>query len=109
MPLRLFLFLLISFSTPAFAQHHLKGQVLDASTHQPLAFATISWEGSGAVADVNGFFETNIPEGVNAIQVSYLGYDSKRVALSGQENITIQLLPAKDSMNEVVVTSNNQK
>lgn len=109
MPLCVLLFLLLTFSTPAFAQQHLQGQVLDAATHQPLPFATISWENSGTVADLNGYFSTSIPESVTAIQVSYLGYEPKRIALTGEDKLTVLLNPAKGNMSEFVVTPDNQK
>lgn len=108
MPLRLLLFLMLLQSS-SFAQRPLSGHILDAPTRQPLAFATISWQGSGTVADVNGYFETTIPEEIQSVQVSYLGYEARRVSLGSGSNLTILLLPAKGSMSEFVVTPDNKK
>ena len=46
---------------------------------------------SGVVTDIDGNFSINIPEGTLSVVVSCLGYESKTVALTNTDNITIVL------------------
>jgi hypothetical protein len=68
------LFLLICFS--GFSQSFLNGLVVDAATQNPLPGATVFISNSTyqTLADDNGYFTIQIPEGGYQLAVTYLGY-----------------------------------
>ena len=56
-----------------------KGRVLDAQTHLPLAFVNISDDGGvfGTMTDVDGFFSLRVADTVCCLKFSYVGYGQK--------------------------------
>ena len=58
---------------------------------------------AGAVADFDGKFSVNIPAGSRSVEISCLGYDSRTVILSGQDNITVVLDESAMSLDATVV------
>lgn len=81
------------------------GKVLDEKG-EPLPGAAVKIKGStaGTSTDVNGLFSLNAPD--NAILIiSFIGYQTKEVPVSGQNSLTISLKPSSAVLNEVVVTS----
>ena len=85
-------------------QTSLKGTVYDEQGI-PLPGATIIAKGTtvGTTTDFDGNFEITMPIGVTEIQVSYLGYRSKEVNVSGQTSITVSLIEDAAALEEVVV------
>lgn len=82
----------------------IKGTVVD-ETGEPLIGATVrpvGKETSGTVTDIEGNFELRAA-GVKEIEVSYVGYKSKKVAVNGQKNITVSLEPSNEVLDEVIV------
>ncbi len=71
------------------------GIVLDAQTSEPLAFATVVFEGTsiGATTNFDGEFtlETTDPS-LATISVSYLGYQEKTMPIKPGETQTVELL-----------------
>lgn len=62
-------------------------------------------DSQAAVAvDMNGHFTLTIPASTKAIEVSYLGYDTKVVKLTAKKSYEIALRPSTELMDEVVVT-----
>jgi len=96
--------LLISTSI-IFAQTKLTGKVVD-ETNQPLPGASVVVKGTkiGASSDFDGNFtlETSVASG--ALQVSFVGYETKSVTFKGNANLgTITLKFSSESLSEVVV------
>ena len=58
----------------------------------------------GVAVDINGHFSITIPASTKAIEVSYLGYDTKLVTLTANKSYEISLRPSSEVMEEVVVT-----
>ena len=85
-------------------QTSLKGTVYDEQGI-PLPGATIIAKGTtvGTTTDFDGNFEITLPIGVTEIQVSYLGYRSKEVYVSGQTSIKVSLIEDAAALEEVVV------
>lgn len=85
-------------------QTSLQGTVLDESG-LPLPGATVIAKGTtiGATTDFDGNFELLMPTGSTIIQVSYLGYKSKEVDVTGQTTITVSLQEDAAALEEVVV------
>lgn len=87
-------------------QRKINGTVKDSQTLQTLPFATVSVETGGKqvnkfAADQNGNFTVDATAG-STIQVSFTGYESKKVTVGDSTNITI-LLKTNGNLAEVVV------
>lgn len=86
------------------------GYVINSSTNEPLAYATITLEGSnmGTISNEQGFFTlTNIenPKNGISIKVSYVGFYEK-VVLYGNNDIDcpkIEMAPRPEALDEVVI------
>ncbi|MDB5089034.1 MAG: TonB-dependent Receptor Plug Domain protein [Mucilaginibacter sp.] len=83
---------------------NVKGKVVDEKG-LPLPDASVKVKGSqaGTVTDVKGEFNIDIPDG-GVLIVSYIGYQTKEVTVSGNTPLTISLVPS-GVLNEVVVTA----
>lgn len=80
------------------------GTVFDENG-EPLPGASIRVKGAkqGVITDINGKFTLPIPKG-GAFTVSQIGYETKEIQATGTSAYTINLQPASQSLNEVVVT-----
>jgi len=80
------------------------GRIIGSDDKLPIPGASIRVKGTsiGAVSDVNGNFSLQIPPGQQTITVSYIGYQSQELRVTG--NFTeVRLVPSANSLNEVVV------
>ncbi len=94
-------FVLISVS--ADAQRTVSGVITDAGSGEALIGATVVPLGSslGTITDIDGSYTLSVPDGVDAIVVSYTGYDSQTIAITGSTmNVS---LAAGQFLDEVVV------
>ncbi len=97
--------LLLSFSLSAAAQNKtITGNVTDADDGEPLIGATVSLPGgtAGAVTDFDGNFKMSVPQNARQLTISYVGYVSQTVAISGS-NLSVKMKADQKSLNEVVV------
>jgi len=80
------------------------GKVVD-DQGQPLMGASVKVKGTtaGTVTDINGAFNIDVPEN-GILLVSYIGFKSQEVTVSGNKPLTI-ILVASGGLNEVVVTA----
>lgn len=89
------------------AQVQINGRISDAITGEPLAYCNISVEGSqqGTMSDELGNFNLNIKttEG-KALIVSFVGYQTQKIALSGSKPLHIKLEPENASLHAVVIS-----
>ncbi len=102
----LFFFAVCLGSGPAFAQQVQKvtGTVID-STGTTLPGVNIIVEGSGnrgTSTDADGKFELNVNPNATLV-VSFIGYQTQRVTISGKSVLNIRLAPMAANLNEVVV------
>ena len=70
-------------------QGAVKGFVRDASTTEPVMFASVSLEGTtyGGTTDVNGYYTlTKIPVGTYTLIVTSIEYEDKRVEITIEKN-----------------------
>ena len=83
-----------------------KGTITNAETKEPLIKATISEKGTNnmVVSDDKGYFEINIKTGQAVLVISYIGFVSKEIRVTGADMIAVKLEPSKNPLNEVVVT-----
>jgi len=105
-PLKTFLmslFLLCLFPLGMAAQSVVRGTVTDEAG-EPVIGATVRVQGSndGTVTDMDGNF--SVQAGSNAtLNISYVGYVSQSVPVSGRSNINIVLSEDTNTLNDVVV------
>lgn len=81
------------------------GTVTDESG-TPLPGATIVEKGTinGAQTDFDGKFTITVAEGA-VLSISFIGYKSQEVAVSGQSTINVSLVEDTQALEEVVVTA----
>lgn len=98
-------FLLFSVMATAIAQRTITGTVTDVDG-MPLIGASVVAQGStvGTITDIDGSFSLNVPEGTNAVEISYTGYDNQAVDITGTSSIAVSLAEGK-LLDEVVVTA----
>ena len=86
-----------------FQQRTLKGVVLDEAGI-PIIGANVVQKGTtnGTITDFDGNFELSL-EGVEELQISYIGYLSQNVNVKGKNNVKIVLKEDLKTLEEVVV------
>ena len=84
-------------------QSVVSGKVVD-EIGQPLPGANILERGTsnGVQSDFDGNFSIEVGEGA-VVQISYIGYATKDIAVQGQSNLTIQLEPDATQLDDIVV------
>jgi len=91
------------------AQTVIKGTLLDAQTKEPLIGATVTVKGTtkATTAALDGSFKLKVESISNTTLVlSYVGYVSKEIQVTGENVGVITLDPTSASIKEVVVTAN---
>lgn len=89
-----------------YAQKTLTGTVLDGEANgEPIIGATVQVTGtsSGGVTDLDGNFSVQLPAGKNKVTVSYVGYKSQTIDVSGKTHIEVTLRSDASNLDEVVV------
>ena len=103
---KFFLFTIsIMCASTLFAQTSVSGTVVDEDG-QPIPGVTIldsSNDQNGTVSDFDGNFTISVPpDGI--LNISYIGYQTQSVAVSGQTNLSISLDESVSALDEVVIT-----
>lgn len=82
-----------------------KGHITDAATKKPIAGATILNKTTlkGGTTDNDGAFTLQATKG-DVLTVSFIGYGEETIKVNS-DDITIQLTPVAQNLNEVVVTA----
>ncbi|MBR9919924.1 MAG: DUF4139 domain-containing protein [Bacteroidetes bacterium] len=72
---------------------------------EPLIGATIMVAGTtvGTISDMNGYYELSLPADAGQLEVSYVGFQTQSVALSGTSQVDVQLSEGA-ALSEIVVT-----
>lgn len=92
--------------TTVFGQgRNISGTVTDQSTNESLPGATVLVKGTskGTSTDFDGKFVLNLASNENTLVVSFVGYVPTEVTIGSSDMVNIQLVPAKTSLQEVVV------
>ncbi|GAA4326606.1 TonB-dependent receptor [Pontixanthobacter gangjinensis] len=101
-----FFIYLIFFSCVAtgFAQRNITGTVTAEDTGEPLLGANVLVPESsmGVVTDFDGNFAIDVPEGTEALEVSFVGYQSKTITLTDATSYQVSL-SADQTLDEVVI------
>lgn len=88
-----------------FAQTSVSGTVVDAEG-QPIPGVTIlesNNQQNGTVSDFDGNFSITVPSD-GELNVSFIGFKSQTIAVSGQTNLNIVLEESVSALDEVVIT-----
>lgn len=98
-------FLILFFSTTIWSQDLLKGVVKDATTLEPLAFATIQFGvDKGVISNEDGEFSIPWNERIVKLSISYVGYQTIDYPITEpNENIEFLLQTSSTSISEVIV------
>lgn len=88
------------------AQRTITGKVTDAKG-EAIIGANVLAKGTsvGAATDVDGNYSINVPNGSSTLVVSYVGYESKEVALGSSDRVDITLGENANVLTDVVVTA----
>lgn len=103
--LKFLLMILLSFLLiQGYAQQSITGTVKDQSTGNPIIGATLVGDKGGKTnSDGQGRFSLNNSNGSTFVDVSYVGYRSKRIPVGNNTFIEISLVPQESELDEVVV------
>jgi TonB-linked SusC/RagA family outer membrane protein len=102
----LFLFVVLLGNSTLFAQNTvIKGKVTDSTNGEPIPGVNIVVSGTtiGTVTDLDGNYKLSVPSTDGALTVSYVGYLTQKVAISGRIDLSIALVPDVKALDEVVV------
>lgn len=82
-----------------------RGTVTDAASNAPLVAASIHLLGTkrGTSSNTKGYFELEAAIG-DTIVVSYIGHESKSIAVRGPDTLNVKLTVSSQSLNDMVVT-----
>lgn len=88
----------------ALAQRVVTGTVTGQDNNEPLVGASIILSGTtiGTTADAEGKFSISVPENATTLKVSFIGYTTKEVLITGLNNIKVSL-SSGGTLGEVVV------
>lgn len=94
----------LCFSVSAWSQRTVTGAVYDGDSDVPLIGADIIVPGTttGTITDVDGQFSLDVPDGTEAIQISYVGYEEQLVPLTTSGPLTVRLRSGQ-TLDEVLV------
>lgn len=90
-----------------YSGQRLRGEVIDASTGEPLPFAKISFYNNPnvtAVTDFDGKFDVIVPKGEQYVMASFVGYDQVSLAISAPY-LKFFVQPQDLNLNEVQISS----
>lgn len=98
----------------AFGQTALfKGIVTDSVSGEPLPYASVQLEstGKGAMTDADGRFSFTASKKRAVLEVSYLGYDTKKVRVEPGKsgNLHVRLVPSGIALEEVIVKPKRER
>ena len=105
---KLLLFSLLFISALVSAQtRDVSGTVTDKSDGSGIAGANITVKGTstGTATDANGKFSLKIANDVTTLIVSFIGYETQEVNITGLSTINVSLDPGSNQLEEVVISS----
>jgi TonB-linked SusC/RagA family outer membrane protein len=98
------LIIFLFFTITSFAQQKISG-IVTTPTGSPLSGATISIRGSNIATATNadGSFIITVKAN-DVLLISYVGYNTKQIAVGNETNLKISLAPSITDLDQVVVT-----
>lgn len=91
-------------STPG--TRRVTGQVIDATSQQPLIGATISIPSSNVkvITGRDGNFEIPVEMTTSTVSISYVGYTTVHVPVASQSSLSVPMTPLSTNIEDAVVT-----
>ncbi|MCS3797840.1 SusC/RagA family TonB-linked outer membrane protein [Niastella sp. OAS944] len=98
-------FALFACCLASYAQTSIRGVVTDYSSKGPITGATVQVKGSktAVITGNDGSYEISVPSNATLLVFQHTGYGTKEVAISGRNEINIELQADWRSLNEVMV------
>ncbi|MDE6119720.1 MAG: carboxypeptidase-like regulatory domain-containing protein, partial [Muribaculaceae bacterium] len=98
---------LTGFAAMAQQQKTVTGTVISGQDHEPLVGATVIVVGTqtGAATDVDGRFSFEVPASAKELKVSYVGFETRTVAIDFAQPMTIALTDMAHSLDDVIVVA----
>lgn len=92
-------------------QQDIVGTVVDAETGEPLPGVNVIVEGSeeatgatiGTITNAEGHFEIQVPENLNTLVFTYVGYQSQEISIDDRSEIDVELMSEAIVGEELVV------
>ncbi|HEY5464866.1 MAG TPA: TonB-dependent receptor [Hanamia sp.] len=90
----------------SFAQQRTITGTVTTKDGTPLSGASVVVVGrkTGETTASNGSFSINVPENTKELKISYVGYETQTMSVTGQSNISVSLQASANNLNEIVVT-----
>lgn len=90
----------------SFAQQRTITGTVTAQDGTPLAGASVLVVGqkTGETTSASGEFSIRVPSSTKQLMVSFIGYVTKEIPVTGKSNITVMLQTETTNLNEIVVT-----
>mgnify|MGYP000131932587 CR=1 FL=1 len=92
----------------ASAQQQITGKITNAESGEPIPGVSIVVKGQstiGTTSDMDGNYTLEVPSDAQTLVYSFVGMQTKEVAIEGRTTIDVQLQPTVKEMEEVVVTA----
>jgi len=101
----------VSLSGVAYGQQSVSGTVTDAETGNPLPGVNIRVVGTetGTVTGPEGAYEVSAPSPDASLRFSFVGYETRTVAIDGRSTIDVRLQSETLTGTEVVVTGYSEQ
>lgn len=92
-------------TTVAFSQSTLTGTILDSEMNAPLPGANVVEKGTtnGTTSDFDGKFKLQTESASGEVVISYVGYGSKTIAFSGNQDLGTITLAGDNTLQEIVI------
>lgn len=90
----------------------IKGVVTDSLTNEKLGYVSVFYEGTtkGTTTDFSGNYSIAYDPNFKELSFSFLGYETKKVAISSKtKSINIKLVPTDIMLNEVVIKPKKER
>jgi len=99
-------FMMVFITSGLLAQSNtISGKILDENG-QAVIGAAVTAVGTtvGTITDIDGSYSLSVPEGVNQIQISYLGFGTKTLNIADNNYSSIVMTESVSQLDEVVIT-----
>ncbi len=86
---------------------NVKGTVTSSEDGIPLPGVSIVLKGTitGTITDFDGTYDINVPNGTGSLVLSYLGFETQEISVSGRATINVVMALSTEALDEVVVTA----
>ncbi|AOW20615.1 DUF5686 family protein [Urechidicola croceus] len=108
---KIFTIIFLIVSTTIFSQVKVEGVVVDEQG-ESIPFANVVFKGStvGTVSDENGKFYLESDENYSEIEISFIGYETKKLIIKSRNfNLKVVLIESSDQLDEVIIYSGKVK